>query len=240
MKNTLLNKLSSFQAALSVADDSDNQALWKGKSPKAFDAGMTTVHTAVAELSGHAASQSAPITGTAEALKKLRADFEAALHSLARATYRTLVKLGRTEDAAKVNLTPTDLHDARGTELATTGETVLDLAEALTTADTAIADDYGITPASVALVDDLWTRFSTAVGAPRGARSQRKAKTDSLPPKFAAVEELFSEQDDLIIQFNTTEPGQRFVEAWFNARQVVALGRRAAKPKTPASPTPEK
>lgn len=88
-------------------------------------------------------------------------------------------------------------------------------------------------------MDDLWSRYSAAVGAPAGARSTRKAKTDALPGKFAAVEEKFAELDDLIVQFGTTVLGRAFVDAWFNARQVVALGRRAAKPKPPAPPAPK-
>ena len=67
----------------------------------------------------------------------------------------------------------------------------------------------------------------------------RKARTDALPGKFAAVEEMFSELDDLVAQFGTTAAGKHFVDAWFNARQVVALGRRAAKPKQPAPPAPK-
>ena len=40
--------------------------------------------------------------------------------------------------------------------------------------------------------------------------------------------------DDLVIQFDDTPTGSAFVDAWFNTRKVVDLGRRAAKP----APTP--
>ena len=90
-------------------------------------------------------------------------------------------------------------------------------------------------------MDELWADYSTAVGAPGSARARRKAITNALPGQFAAVEEKFAELDDLIIQFRGTEAGDRFVEAWFNARRVVDIGRRAAKPtvsinSTAASP----
>jgi hypothetical protein len=115
------------------------------------------------------------------------------------------------------------------------GETILDLAEPLTLVtapgQASPGEKYGVTTALYDQVDDLWERYSTAVGAPAGARSKRKALTNSLPGKFSAVEDQFSDLDDLIIQFGSTEAGQEFVEAWFNARHVTPLGRRAAKPK---------
>jgi hypothetical protein len=116
---------------------------------------------------------------------------------------------------------------------------ILDLAEPLTTGSPAPGEKHGITTAAVAAVDDLWERYSASVGAPTGARAKRKASTDALPGKFAAVEEKFAELDDYILQFGTTVLGRAFVDAWFNARQVVALGRRAAKPKQPSTPAPK-
>lgn len=239
MKDTLSNKLTTFKATLAVADLPENESIWKDNPPLAFDEGLTAIRPAVAGLASAGAEQSQDTTGSTEALRTLRDQFERALHPLARATFRCLGKLGRTEDAAKVDITPSDLHNARATALAATGETILDLAEPLSTGNPAPGEKFGITAASVAAVDDLWSRYSAAVGAPAGARSTRKAKTDALPGKFAAVEEKFAELDDLIVQFGTTVLGRAFVDAWFNARQVVALGRRAAKPKPPAPPAPK-
>ncbi len=242
MKDTLTNKLDSFNNALAVADAVENKPLWDGQSPLAFAEGIAAVRISVASLASDGASQSQDITGTTGAFKLLRTDFETSLHKLARSTYRCLLKQGNTADATKVDLTPSNLHDARSSALAGFGETVLDLADTQTTAPApgqpAPGEKYGITPASVAVVDDLWTRYSTAVGVPASARSKRKAKTDALPGKFADTEELYSELDDLIIQFDTTPAGQHFIDSWFNARQVVALGRHAAKPKVPAPSTP--
>ena len=117
----------------------------------------------VAALAKTGAARSATITGSTDGLRGLPLRFEAALHPLARTTFRCLKNMGNDEDAAKVDLTPTNLRDA-------------------------------------------------------------------LPSQFAIVEEKFSELDDLIIQFRGTEAGERFVDAWFNARRVVDTGRRVAKP----------
>ncbi len=235
MKDTLSNKLVSFYATLAVTDTPVHQAIWQNKIPLSFTEGLATTRAAVLELGRAGAEQSAPITGSAKALRELRNEFEIKLHILARATYQTLKKAGRTEDAVKTDLTPSDLHNARAVILSGLGETVLDLAEPLTLVpapgQASPGEKYGVTTALYNQVDDLWERYSTAVGAPVGARSKRKALTNSLPGKFSAVEDQFSDLDDLIIQFGSTEAGQEFVEAWFNARHVTPLGRRAAKPK---------
>ena len=180
------------------------------------------------------AEQSTPITGDAEALRNLRADLEKWLHVLARATFRALNRLERTEDAAKVDLTPTDLSRSRALALAGIAERVLDLAEPLAAAPAGggepLGKKEGVTAALVGRVDGLWDDYRIAVGAPAGARARRKALTEQLPDDVRAIEAKFSVLDDLVIQFSEAAAGDEFVGAWFNARKVVDLVRRAAKP----------
>jgi hypothetical protein len=241
MKDTISNKIDSFDAAIAVADQVNFKALWQGQTPLGFDAGLTALRPKLTALKSKGARQSVSLQGDFAALKDLRSDFEEYLHRLARATFRALTRLGRTEDAGTVNFTPSDLVRARAQALAGMGEIVLDLAEPLSAAPAGGGDApgklEGIIPEAVAKVDDLWERYGTAVGAPVGARGRRKALTDSLPHDVRDLEELFSALDDLVIQFDENETGAEFVAAWFNARKVVDLGRRAAKPAPrPASP----
>jgi len=239
MKDTLANKLASFDGTLAVADKPEFKLIWENQPPLAFGEDLTVVRTAVTALRSSGAQQSAAISGATDALRNLRHDFETALHPLARATYQCLLKLGRNEDAAKVNLTPSDLRNARGVALAGQGETVLNLAEPLAQMLLPAIERFGITMVKVSVVDDLWERYSTAVGAPASARSRRKAQTNQLPGQFAAVEAQFSTLDDLVVQFNDTPVGKQFVAAWFNARHVADLGKRAAKPNPTPAPVPQ-
>jgi hypothetical protein len=229
MKDTLANKLASVDAALAVADRDEFKPVWQNKAPLAFGTGLAAVRTAVTGLRTAGAEQSAPTKGATDALRTLRKEFETALHPLARATFRCLAKLGRIEDAAKADVTPSDLHNARAVALAGLGETVLDLAEPLAQGTPAPGEAFGITVAKIAAVNDLWERYGTAVGAPGGARSKRKAQTGELPGKFASVE----------MQFNDTTVGKQFMDAWFNSRRVADLGKRAAKPKTDTPKPPQ-
>ena len=236
MNNTIANKFNSFKATLQVVDEPEFVSVWTGKEPEDFATGIAAVRVLLTGFASKGAAQSASITGDTKALGELRTEFEKMLHILSRATFQALKKLGRTDDAEKVNLTPTDLERARALALAGMGETVLDLAEPLSVAPAGggepLGKKSGVTAALVAKVDDLWDRFGTAVGAPVSARAKRKSLTSQLPDDARAIEAKFAELDDLVIQFGATELGQHFVNAWFNARQVVDLGRRAAKPKT--------
>ena len=236
MNGTLRNKFSSFQSTLQVANAANNKGVWEGKQPAVFGELLEEASAAVEELRQAGVLQSEVTTGSADALKNLREQFEDALHPLARATFRALKKANRLEDAPKADLTPSDLHSARAGALAGTGETVLDLAESLTKDPTTGApittyEKYGINAAIVDEVDALWERYSAAVGSPASARSIRKAKTTTLPGQFAAVEALFAELDDYIVQFKKSAEGRRFITEWFNARRINDLGHRAAKPK---------
>ncbi|HTX22706.1 MAG TPA: hypothetical protein VMD27_12735 [Candidatus Aquilonibacter sp.] len=243
MRDILTNKLGSFQSTLAVADEPENQPIWQNQPPQAFSDGLALARTAVAGLATTGAAQSLPTTGSTAALKALRGQFTTALLPLARATFQCLTSLGRTEDAAKVDVTGSHLHDARAVALAGIGETVLDLAEPLSTAtgsQSAAGDKYGVTADKVSAMDALWQKYSTAVGAPVGARAKRKAMSNQLPGQFAGVEQQFSALDDLVIQFRGTPAGDLFVDAWFNARHVVDLGHHTTHPASapaPATPT---
>ena len=184
MKDTIANKMTSYNASLAVADYPENALIWQNQPPLAFNDGIAAARAAVVKLASDGAQQSGDTFGAAAALRALRKQFETSLHPLARATFQCLNNLGRTEDAAKVDLTPTDLHDARAVALAGLGETVLDLAEPLSKAtggQPAAGDNYGVTAANVTNMDDLWQKYSVAVGAPQGARAKRKALTLACP-----------------------------------------------------------
>ena len=136
-------------------------------------------------LSTRGAEQSAPITGSADALRGLRTQFEQALHPLARATFRCLKSLGREEDAAKVALSPGDLHNARAVALAGIGESLLELAEPLSQPPVAgqpvPGEEFGVTAAKVAAVDALWERRKVEV-----RRTERRKRVPNQVPVRAS------------------------------------------------------
>jgi hypothetical protein len=52
----------------------------------------------------------------------------------------------------------------------------------------------------------------------------------------AALVELLSGMDDLVIQFDDTEAGSRFIEAWKRARMILYSGGGHGGNGTPAAP----
>lgn len=241
MKDTLANKLDSFNKTLAVTDAPQFKTLWFNNPPLAFTEEIAGAHTAVQALASDAAEQSVSILGNTESLQYLRIQFEQQLHLLARGTFRCLNAMGQKDNAAKVDFTPTDLHNARAVALAGMGETVLDLAEPLMVPQSDNQPAPGakyISSALVSNMETLWQKYSATVGAAGSARAKRKAQTEQLPGKFAAVEEIFSGLDDLVVQFNGTPAGHQFVDAWFNARRVDDLGHRTTKATPIPVPTP--
>ena len=243
MNDTLASKLMSFRATLDVADAPEFRPVWLGHPPAAFAETLTAVRAIVDALASKGAEQSTPTTGATDGLRQLRASFEQTLLPKARATFRCLKALGRMEDAAKADLTPTDLHNARAVNLAGLGETVLDLAEPLTVAPApdqpAPGAKFGLTVETVSALDTDWQRYGAAIGAPLSARSQRKTLTRQLPDAFRESEEEFAMLDDLILQFDDAGgKGTRFIDSWFNARRVQDTGRRSARPAPPIPAAP--
>lgn len=248
MNDTLASKLGSFRATLDVADTAEFRPVWLGRAPAAFEETLTAARATVDALASKGAEQSAPTTGATDALRQVRATFEQTLLPIARATFRCMKSLGRLEDAAKVDLTPTDLHNARAVNLAGLGETVLELAEPLSLPPApnqpAPGVKFGLTADRISALDAGWQRYRAAVGAPLSARSQRKTLTRQLPDDFREAEQEFAALDDLILQFDDDGgPGARFLESWFNARRVQDTGRRSARPAppppSPPAPTPK-
>ena len=236
MRDTVTNKINSFVVTLEVADDPQFTGLWQGQPPTAFEAGLTAIRPLVTAIKTKGAAQSASTKGSAQQLKNLRLLFQTQLHALARGVYRALTAMGNTEDAAKVDLTPSRLHDARGLALALTGETILDLAQPLLSGTPPPAAAH-FSQALYDNVDDLWQQFSTAVGAPATARSKKKGLTGELPADVRAIEAKFDECDDYLPQFAlVSDLGRQFSDAWFAARHVDDLGRRASKPNPAPNP----
>lgn len=236
MKDTLTNKFGSFQTSLDVANKDENLLIWKDKPPLRFTAGIADATTSVGTLAKNGAIQSQNIKGSTLALRTLRKLFEQNTYAMARATYRCLISLNRIEDAAKVDFTPSHLRNARAVGLAGMGELTLDFAEELTKSAPKAAD-YGITDLKYAALNNQWMQYSVAVGAPATARAKRFALTHELPGQFHATEVLFSELDDLIVQFRGTPEGDLFVDSWIQSRHVIDLGHHHTEPPTPPSTT---
>jgi len=96
------------------------------------------------------------------------------------------------------------------------------------------AADRGVTAARVATLTAAITGFSKVMITPRGQIVNRSALLKEVETDTAALMESVSSMDDLALQFDGTDAGKRFVEAWKRARIIVDTGGG----HTPPTPTP--
>ncbi len=101
----------------------------------------------------------------------------------------------------------------------------------------------GVTAARVAALSAAITAFSTVMNSPRGEIVNRSALLREVETDIAALLESVGDLDDLVLQFDGTEAGRRFNEAWKGARIIVDSGSGHSNSETPApapapAPTP--
>ena len=97
----------------------------------------------------------------------------------------------------------------------------------------------GVTAARVAALTAAITGFSNVMSSPRGQIVNRSALLKEVETDVAALLEKVSDMDDLVVQFDGSEPGKRFIEAWKRARIIVDSGSGQGGGTTPTpSPTP--
>jgi hypothetical protein len=97
----------------------------------------------------------------------------------------------------------------------------------------------GVTAARVAALTAAITGFSNVMSTPRGQIVNRSALLKEVETDVAALLEKVSDMDDLVVQFDGSEPGKRFIEAWKRARIIVdSGGGGGTSPTPPTPPTP--
>lgn len=72
----------------------------------------------------------------------------------------------------------------------------------------------GVTAVRVAALTAAITAFSNVMNSPRGEIVNRSALLREVETEIAALLDRLSDLDDLVLQFDGTEAGQRFNEAW--------------------------
>ena len=80
------------------------------------------------------------------------------------------------------------------------------------------------------------TGFSKVMSTPRGQSVNRSALLKEVETDVAALLEKVSDMDDLVVQFDGSEPGKRFIEAWKRSRIIVDSGGGHSTGGTPPTP----
>ena len=81
-------------------------------------------------------------------------------------------------------------------------------------------------------------QYQEQLNAPRRQVVDRGAVLRELTTHVAGMMEKIAALDDLVIQFDGTPEGLRFIEAWKRARVIVDAGHGPGEEETPTPPAP--
>lgn len=237
MDSRTQNHLNMVGTCISVAQDEAFTPVWQGKDPADFGTDLAQLATGHAAVINKAAQWEAATGGAADAKATAESVLEDAAYRLARACYNHFKKSGDLDRAGKVDYTRTEIVKLRTQELVNQSTAIRDLAQAAIVEPDAAK--RGLTAAKVSALSAAITAYTAVMNAPRGQIVNRSALGKEIDTDTAALLELVSDMDDLVIQFDTTDLGQRFIEAWKRARIIVDVGGGQGVGEKPAPEQPK-
>ena len=135
---------------------------------------------------------------------------------------------------AKVDVAKSDIVKLRQQDLVAKTSDIRDLGLAAQTEPG--ADGRGVTAARVAALSTAIAAYTKVMNNPRGQIVNRGTLLKEVETDIADLMDQISDLDDLVLQFDGTAAGQRFIEAWKRARSIVDSG--GGHTTTPPTPTP--
>ena len=230
------NQLTMVGACINVAQSPDHKPVWNGKEPADFGTDMTTLQANYGAVTAKAAQAQATTGGAGDAKTGAETVLEDAAFILARALANHFKKSGDLDRLGKVNLSKSAIMKLRTQDLVNTTMAIRDLSAAALSESGAAG--RGVTAARVATLTTAITNFSQIMNSPRGQIANRGALLKEVDTDTAALVEFVNDMDDLAVQFDGTEAGRRFIEAWKRARIIVHSGGGQGGGITPTPPAP--
>lgn len=222
MDSRTQNHLNMVGTCISIAQDNAFNPVWQGQDPADFGTDLAQLATDHAAVVNKAALWEAATGGAGDAKATAESVLEDAAYRLARACYNHFKKSGDLDRAGKVNYTSSEIVKLRTQELVNQTSAIRDIAQAAVAAPDAAK--RGLTAGKVAALSAAITAYTAVMNSPRGQIVNRSALGKEIDTDTAALLELVSDMDDLVIQFDHTDLGQRFIEAWRRARIIVDAG----------------
>jgi hypothetical protein len=236
MNSRSQNYLNMVGACLNVAQSPDYTPVWTGKEPADFALDLAALQTDYTATLAKAAQTDAATGGAADAKAAAETALEDAAFVLARALAVHFKKTGDLVRFGKVDLSKSAIMRLRTQELVNKTTAIRDLAQAAVSETDAAK--RGVTPARVAALSAAITAFSNVMSTPRGQIANRSALLRELETDIAALLDRLNDLDDLVVQFEGTDAGRRFNDAWKRARVIVDVGGGQNPEPAPVPPTP--
>jgi hypothetical protein len=239
MNDDLTNQLNMIGACITVADLEEHKDVWEGNEPSAFETDYGTLKTDYTAARALQAQVESAVGGTTDAKTNAEAALEELAFRMARALANYFTSIGDLANLGKVDIVKSDLVRLRHQALAARTTEIRDLANTVAALPAAIA--RGVTAAKVTALTTAIETFEGLRNAPRGAASNRAALRRELTTDIGTLMTSIRSLDDLVMQF-PGEDGERFADAWKQARIIVDLGHGPGDDEeedpTPTPPTP--
>ena len=194
-------------------------SVWIGQAPADFGTDLLQLQTDYYAVAAKAAQASTATGGASDVKAAAETVLEDTAFLVARAPANHFTKTGDLDRRGKVNLSKSAIMKLRAQELVNKTTAIRDLG--LAAVGELGADARGITTARVDGLTAAITGFSNTMSAPRSQIVNRGTLLKEVETDVAALVEALSDLDDLVLQFDTSEAGQRFIEAWKRARMIV-------------------
>lgn len=227
-------------ACINVAYSKDYKPVWTGNEPADFTTDIEILKTGHAAVTQKAALADAATGGAGDAKSQAETILENAAFILARALANHFKKTNNLDSLGKVDVTKSEIVQLRNQDLLDKTTAIRDLATAAQAEPG--ANGRGVTAARIAALTAAIDGFTGVMNNPRGQIVNRSTLLKEVDTDTAKLMEQIADLDDLVMQFDGTDAGKRFIEAWKRARIIVDNGGGHSTggntPPTPPPPTP--
>ena len=226
-------------ACINVATSKDYLTVWTGKEPADFATDFAQLQTDYGSVTAKAALADSATGGAGDAKASAESILENSAFTLARALANHFKKTGDLDRLGKVDVNKSEIVKLRNQGLVDKATAIRDLGT-VAQSETGAAG-RGVTAARVSALTAAIDGFVNVMSLPRGQIVNRGTLLKEVDTDAADLVDQLSDLDDLILQFDGTELGKRFIEAWKRARIIVDSGGGHSNGDTPpAPPTPVK
>jgi hypothetical protein len=239
MKQRTINQLNMAGTIITLATSDVYLPVYTGKPPVAFGTDFAKFQTAYLATMQKAALADGAAGGGGLAKAAAETDLENQGYVLTRALANFFKNAGDLVNLGKCDLAKRDLVRLTGQELIAKGTEIRDLGTA--TVALAGATDRGVTTDRITAVTNAIGAYAKLLNVPRNEIVDRSTLIKEVETDTAGLLVQLADLDDLVLQFDGTSLGQRFIAAWHNARTIVDAGHGPGTGEKPApvpAPTP--
>src|ERR1017187_8942099 len=235
MNIRITNQINMVGACITPANTAANKAVWNGNPPLDFTTDIAQLSTDYGSVAAKAALADAASGGAGDAKAQAETALEDAAYILARALANHFKKTGNLDKLGQVDVTKSEIVQFRNQDLLDKTTAIRDLASATVAEPNAAG--RGVTAARITTLTSAINAFTGVMNLPRGQIVNRSTLLKEMETDTADLLEQVADMDDLVMQYDGTDAGKRFIEAWKRARIIVDTGGgHSGTPPTPPTP----